>query len=328
MTNFKKCFKQISNAIKAANKIAILTHISPDIDCLGSAFGLKEGLKQLGKDCTIFNADQLPDAAFKLFDCKEIKTKAFKNKDFDLIISVDVATTVRHGIFTENFEKHPNRIKFDHHLNSEVIDGLCFINDHSSSCAEIICELLKFMKIKFTKEVSTYLYAGMAADSGSFKYPITNVQTFEHAIFLKEHDADCDKLNDAIFRSKSKKEIGAQKLLLNKYETIDDKFALIVMDKKDLEANKLTKQDCDFFSPALLDIEGIEISCSAIWLDEKSYKLSFRSRKDLDVAKYCQALGGGGHKNAAGVVIMADKRQQAKAIAVKTMRDCFNEFRK
>ncbi len=47
------------------------------------------------------------------------------------------------------------------------------------------------------------------------------------------------------------------------------------------------------------------------------YKISLRSKDDINVARVAEAFGGGGHKNAAGCKIKADFETAKKEILTR-----------
>ena len=323
---YKNLFREIKKAIvMSGNNVAILMHINPDIDCLGSAFALKEVLEgQFNKTVTIFNTDTYTNSSKKIFDISKIKKSKFNNKDIDLLISVDVSTRQRLGIYQENYEQHPNTIKIDHHLNIDSFGKIELVNSNYSSCSEVLLELFKFMKVKFTEKIATYLYAGLSADSGSFKNANTNYQSFEHALFLTKLNADRDFINDCIYRAEDMEYIKVTKFLYNHFEIIDGQIAYVVVTLKDLENLGVDRQACDGFSSKLNSIDGIKVACSIMEVKEKEYKISFRSRNDYEISHFAEILGGGGHLNAAGATVYCSKNL-AKQKAIAVMKECIIE---
>lgn len=297
--DFKKEFKNIGKEIKNSKNIAILMHTSPDMDCLGSAFGLREALILLGKKVQIFSDEILPHEAYKVLPCENISSKKIDNQLFDLIISVDTSTLSRLGSYEESFKNAKNSIAIDHHMNGDIMGKIQLVNSKYCSCAEIILDLINNLKIKLTENIATYLYSGLASDSGSFKNTNVTSDSFKHACILRDAGARANFVNDNLFRENTPTQIQMKKFLYNNYKIIDDKFAVIVVTLKDLKAIGANNQDCNTFSIELLSIEGVKISCSIMQMEEKVYKISFRSRSEYIISDFAWELGGGGHKNAA-----------------------------
>ncbi len=321
---YKKLFKEISKKIKDANKIAIINHINPDTDAFGSAFGLKEALLSLGKKVTIFNNNLIANEDKLLFNINEVSADDINIKDFDLLISVDVATKSRLGDYAETFVNFSNSISIDHHLKSESIAKINLVNTAFSSTCEIITELLAYMNVNFTELIATPLYAGLVADCGGFRNLNVNSKSFEHAVFLIEKGANKDFVNDCIFRSETDKSILMKKFFYNNLEIIDNEIAFISFTTKDFEAMQTDRQYCGEFSSGLLAIKGIKVACCLTQEGEDHFKASFRSRKGYEISHFAEILGGGGHLYASGATIIGTLKL-AKEKALTVMKECIIE---
>ena len=83
--------QQTTQAINAASKILVLTHVNPDGDALGSLVSLYLVLKKLGKEVTAVGPEMMPRALSFLPNLADL-TKSFSGtKDF--IITIDTAKT-------------------------------------------------------------------------------------------------------------------------------------------------------------------------------------------------------------------------------------------
>jgi phosphoesterase RecJ-like protein len=69
----------------------------------------------------------------------------------------------------------------------------------------------------------------------------------------------------------------------------------------------------DTLIDVLRSIEGVEVAAvikqSA---PDTPFRVSMRSKVDVDVAKICASFGGGGHARAAGCTIIADTAKEAE----------------
>ncbi len=93
----------------------------------------------------------------------------------------------------------------------------------------------------------------------------------------------------------------------------ENRFAIVIIDKDDLEMLGASDEDTDAVSQLLRTISGVQISVlmhrKTAENDEVSYKFSVRSNLDIDVSKLCAVFGGGGHKKAAGCTIHDTKER-------------------
>ena len=129
--------EQLSEKIKSANSIAILMHINPDGDAVGSAIGLREIIRDnFGKESTLvypgkyeFVLDFLPG----INDLIHIDN--FKmTYPFDLVIAVDTTGIDRLDDCAKIFETARDTVKIDHHDMTDDFANLN-INMHIPSTA-------------------------------------------------------------------------------------------------------------------------------------------------------------------------------------------------
>ena len=88
--------------------------------------------------------------------------------------------------------------------------------------------------------------------------------------------------------------------------------SILFMDKKCI-ATYITKKTMDFYGVVPKDLEGIvsqlrltkgvEVAIFMYELEKNVYKVSLRSKENVDVCKVAGYFGGGGHKRAAGLTM-------------------------
>ena len=291
MSKDKSSLKEIAKIIKGANNIALFGHISPDIDCFGSLFGLYQGLVALGKKAQIYSHESLRFDQATLFD-----------------------------EYKEAFTTHPNTVKIDHHRVGSCYAEYDYVDFTKSSCSEIIYTLLTILKVNITPEIATALYAGLSADTGSFIYSNVNDNSFETGKLLFERKADIRKINRTLYQSLTRVQLEMKKHMYRNMEIIDDQVALIVVTNDDLVKAGACKQDCENHSAELMAINGINVSCAIIERVPNEFCCSFRGKDDYNVSVIAQRLGGGGHVSAAGCRFICESAEKAKAQVLDAIR--------
>ena len=320
MSKDKSSLKEIAKIIKGANNIALFGHISPDIDCFGSLFGLYQGLVALGKKAQIYSHESLRFDQATLFDESLVKLGGFNPNEYDLLIAVDTATKDRLGEYKEAFTTHPNTVKIDHHRVGSCYAEYDYVDFTKSSCSEIIYTLLTILKVNITPEIATALYAGLSADTGSFIYSNVNDNSFETGKLLFERKADIRKINRTLYQSLTRVQLEMKKHMYRNMEIIDDQVALIVVTNDDLVKAGACKQDCENHSAELMAINGINVSCAIIERVPNEFCCSFRGKDDYNVSVIAQRLGGGGHVSAAGCRFICESAEKAKAQVLDAIR--------
>lgn len=307
--------KEIKKLICSAKNVAIFGHQNPDLDCFGAVFGAKYLCEKLGAKATIFSIPPKNSFLLNIFDGKEIESEFF-SENFNLVIILDCNLFSRlEEKYREEVKKINNILVIDHHPQVEVENGCKFLIDKNKSSASlIILEILNELKIPLTKEVATYIYAGVVGDTGRFLHTNTDVATFEGAIALLKSGADIQKVYDVVYRSKTLTQIKIRDYLFSIYKLSPKNVCYLVISKKMLEKVGGSVEDVKLFIDDLNQIKEFNVVMMAYEIENESYKVSCRSKNGYEVAGVAVRHGGGGHKMAAGFSLKGSVKQVEKAL--------------
>ncbi|MBV1819575.1 DHH family phosphoesterase [Clostridium cochlearium] len=290
--------------IKESNKVFIMGHINPDIDCIGSALGLYSIINNLNKECYIILEDINTSIKTLMDKIKEeqIYNNVFLNSnkciekidENSLLIIVDVHNK-GHVQNIKVVEKSKKLVIIDHHRKStDYIEGtlLSYIEPYASSTSELVTELIQYMVEKPVLKTieAEALLAGICVDTKNFYFK-TGVRTFEAASFLKGLGADTihvkklfsDDLNTHL-----------KKYEIIKTAKVKDNIAIAVC-PEDIRDTLLAAQAAD----ELINIIGIYTSFVLVKIENDIY-ISARSLGEVNVQLILESLGGGGHMTMAG----------------------------
>ena len=304
-------FFRIIRTIKKAKKIAVFTHVDPDPDAIGSSLALTKALTKIKKTVDLYIMDKFTDSENAIFDKSPMRQDECNPNEYDLMITTDVPSIFRLGIYGEVVSNFENTIVLDHHMNVDLLGKYAYIDTDSSSCCEIVFKLIRRMGIKVDKEMATYLYAGLSSDTNSFTNSNVNVKSFKNAYHLLKLGANVNEINEKQYKMRTKKEIIFRNYLWNNYVQHKNS-AYILIDRKTLKKLKGSKDDCNNFSSELVSINGIDYGFAIIEVDDKSFYVSMRSKVGYDVRKIATELGGGGHLCAAATTLTAKSINSAK----------------
>lgn len=307
--------KEIKKLICSAKNVAIFGHQNPDLDCFGAVFGAKYLCEKLGAKATIFSIPPKNSFLLNIFDGKEIESEFF-SENFDLVIILDCNLFSRlEEKYREEVKKINNILVIDHHPQVEVENGCKFLIDKNKSSASlIILEILNELKIPLTKEVATYIYAGVVGDTGRFLHANTDVATFEGAIALLKSGADIQKVYDVVYRSKTLTQIKIRDYLFSIYKLSPKNVCYLVISKKMLKKVGGSVEDVKLFIDDLNQIKEFNVVMMAYEIENENYKVSCRSKNGYEVAGVAVRHGGGGHKMAAGFSLKGSVKQVEKAL--------------
>lgn len=307
--------KKFLKLIKLAESVAIFSHEKPDADTIGSAVALRRILMSMGKKVDMFCESNIPESFYFL---EEAKTFNKKFGEYELLISVDVATESMLGKYKDLFLNFSNTIKIDHHINGSSYAKRNHIRQQSA-CAILIYEIAEKLKVKIDEETATALYFGICGDTGIFRNNNTDSYTFFVASKLLEAGANIRRVYNGFFDKRTVSSVKISSSCLLYAETNDEFGYAILKAKKD----DYLKYDVDPENDMLGNTPNTYLSCGykiAVIMKEKDDAIhcSLRSKLEYDVSKIAAVFGGGGHKNAAGCRIDAPL-EQAEEILKQTI---------
>lgn len=301
----KKAADKIYSEIKKAKKILLALHVSPDGDAFSSVLSLDLVLRRMKKKTKIISFSAWNKKYNTLPGAENIEIADFAKinlSEFDLFIALDTAqeTMLTRSLFPQKFPRNFKIINIDHHITNTKYGKINLI-EPVSSVAEMLYELFNIWKIKIGKTLAQTLFLGIFTDTGCFQYPNTTPRTMTISSDLMSKGASLNEVVLLYFRSYSVNTLKYWGRVLDNMK-LDESglFAWSVMGLEEKEllgiANSEIEGASSLFAPI---IDGIEFG---IILDEERglVRGSMRSRKDFDVAKIAEELGGGGHRGAAG----------------------------
>ncbi|NLK17621.1 MAG: bifunctional oligoribonuclease/PAP phosphatase NrnA [Clostridiales bacterium] len=294
-------FGMIGEKINEAKSIAILCHIRPDGDTLGSALALKNALKH--KECFVYCDDAISQKFDFLKGFYDIRGGEIGSHD--LIICVDCSDLGRLGSYSSAVKYHENTVNIDHHISNEEFAHINCVLGLSSTC-EIIFNLIKFMGIEPDADVYKCIFCGLSTDTGNFSHSNTTHTAFAVASELVRLIGDISFITQRLY-----KDIPKSKLLLlghalsNIKFYIGDKMAILTILLEDLERFGCASNDTEGFVDYAINIVSVEVGAILLECEKGRFKVSLRS-KSADVCKIAAQFGGGGHTHASGCMLFGD----------------------
>lgn len=290
--------KQAAAELLKNDNIVILTHMNPDGDTLGAAFGLYNALKQLGKRAVIKNNDGFPKQYEFLYE-------GYSEESFseDYVVAVDIADT---QLFGPALECYKDRVSLciDHHKTNSSYSKLLCLDYNKAAASEIMYDVVCETGAEITRLIADCLYTGIATDTGCFKFSNTSANTHRVAAKLFEAGAQYDYINQQMFIIKKKSRIEAERYVLETMELFSEgRIAVICITRDMLKKTGADESELDGISGLPRSIEGVQIGITVKEKDDGVYKISMRTSNDVDASALCSEFGGGGHARAAGCTL-------------------------
>lgn len=295
---------QIADLIKKSNNVSIYTHINTDCDAMGSALALREALLSMGKNADVYVNSNFPNNFTFYGDLSHVNKKSISEK-YDLAICLDSATEGRLGKYKFTYRKGvKTTLAIDHHhLSNEKFCKVNYVKE-ASSTAEILFELLIYMKVKLTPYMCKCLISGISTDTGRFTHSVKNKTFFTVSKLLKYGNLTMEEITNPLFNSLKFEVFNLMQLAYQKIEFYSEqKLALIMFSKEDFKRTSTTLDDVDIFPDIPMQLECVKFAILASEDDKGYFRVSFRSKGELSAKDVAESFGGGGHLNASGCKI-------------------------
>lgn len=303
---------QTKKQIERAQKIVIVTHLSPDGDAMGSSLGLYHFLHSIGKEVKVVVPNAFPYFLKWMNGAKDVVVNTYiphvaegMIRNADLIFCLDFNTLKRIGVLGEHVEQSAARkILIDHHLDPDESFDVVISYSKISSTAEIVFKLITQLGHfdKISTLVAECIYTGMMTDTGGFTYNSNDPEIFEIISLLLKKGIDRDLIYRNVFNNYSDQRFRLLGLTLSQRMKIypEHKASLIYLTLEDQKQFTLSKGDTDGFVNYPLSIKDILFSVF-IREDDDLTKISLRSQGNFPCNEFAaDYFNGGGHLNASG----------------------------
>jgi len=293
---------QIGRVLRENERFAVLSHIRPDGDALGSQLALALSLQQLGKKVRVWNEDGMLEK-YSFLPRGDLLTKPpHTAEDVDAAIALDTAIQNRLGTAFTAVRSAKIWINIDHHLSNPGYGDLVHVDPTAPATGQIIFDLIKSQDFPFDREIAENLYAAISTDTGSFQYPKTSARTFEVAAELVCTGIDVGQLSQQLYENYPRRRVELLRELLRtmRFER-DGRVASFSLSLQTAAELQVLPEDNEGLIDHLRAIRGVIVAVFFEELADGKVRVSMRSKSDaVDVCAICQKFGGGGHTLAAG----------------------------
>jgi len=295
-------FEEIGLILREHQRFAVLSHVRPDGDALGSQLALALSLKQLGKEVRVWNEDGMLEKYSFLPRAELLIKPPSAPEVVDVAIALDTAIQNRLGTALAAVESAKIWINIDHHLSNPCYGDVVYVDPVAPATAEIVFGLIKSQGLPFNHEIAENLYAAISTDTGSFQYPQTSAHTFEIAAELIRAGLDVGRLNQQLYESYPRRRLELLRELLRtmRFER-GGRVASFSLSVRTAAELGVLPEDNEGLIDHLRAIRGVLLAVFFEELAEGKVRVSMRSKSDVvDVCAICQKFGGGGHTLASG----------------------------
>ena len=288
----------VAAAIRERQRFVITSHVRPDGDAIGSGLAMAYALKQMGKDVRVVSRDAAPPPLLVFPGVAEIEVTPYVDDPGDAVIVMESGELARTGVggLDRGFV-----INIDHHLGNTMYGALNWFDVSAAACGEMVFDLVGELGVPLTYEIAVHIYITILTDTGSFHYSAISPRTFDICRQCMEAGVDPPKVARAIFDSNSLARLRLFGAVLNAMELDPSgRVATLYVDERLTDAVGATYEDTEGLINLPLTVKDIQ---AVVFFKEHGpddWRVSMRSKGDIDINAVAREFGGGGHKNASG----------------------------
>jgi phosphoesterase RecJ-like protein len=304
---------QVLQELRGADKLVVVAHENPDGDALGSLIAMQGILSAIGKDCLMFIAERelpLPEE-YNWFPLDGLVSEPPADVDERTIVFLDCGNVERNP--AEAFRRPGMHIlNIDHHHDNTRFGTVNLVVPEASCTAEIVWDLMGELGVTPTLTVAEALYVGLITDTGRFMYENTGRRAHLMAANLIEAGVDVHDVYRRVYEDVPYGKLALLARGLANIERYDDgRLTLTALTATDFSDSDAEESYSEGVVDHLRAVQGTEVA--ALVRDRIGdgvaglRKVSLRSGNErIDVSVIARALGGGGHKQAAGFSTQLD----------------------
>lgn len=290
---------RIAGVLREAGRIAVTSHVRPDADCIGSGLAVSAMLRQLGKEVVFCNTDPAPFPLTRLPGFELIQYRQIYPDPFDVLVLIEGSTEDRNG---QTHLDQYRTINIDHHATGGNNADINWVCPRAGAVGEMIYELGIELGIAFTREIAFNLYAAIASDTGSFKYSNTTYRSlFIASELVRLSGIDPSDVGNLLFYSNPLEKVRLiQKVLSTLELTLGGRVCIIRFEQKFLSHLSLNDIETEDIVSIARSILGVRMTLFFKEIGDGRFRISLRSKGELNAQQVARRFGGGGHDHAAG----------------------------
>jgi phosphoesterase RecJ-like protein len=311
--------REVVDAVRHGRRVLLFAHVYPDGDVLGSQLGLGLALRATGRTVTFACAHAVPDPFHFLPGAAAVQQWKTGRNGFDLVVTLDCPDPGRLGGLLEGTRGSGGLVlNIDHHGDNKRYGDVNWVDTRAAATGEMVYDVLETAGLPLTPDVAVNLYTAIVTDTGSFRYSNTTPKTLRVAASLMEAGVDPARVATAVYETR---ELGGLRMLGQVLQSIetdpDGTVAWLVIDRAQAESPDLPEGEEFVNYPRSLRTAKVAVLFREL---PDTVKVSLRAKGEVNVARIAARFGGGGHPNAAGV-ILPGRVAEAKARVLSAVRE-------
>ena len=309
----------LAEAAAARATVVLSGHVQPDADALGSTLALAEGLRRRGARVLTTFPDPLtlPASLAWLPGAEGLVPSSAVPASPEVFVSLDAASPGRLGELAGLLERAATSVVVDHHATNPGFGDVRVVDPTAAATVVLVADLLDGLGVALDERLATCLYAGLAADTGSFRFGNTRPDTHGLAARLLATGIDHAAISQRLFDTAPFGWLGLLSVVAGRAVLEADVGAGLVWtwsSTAEAAEHGLPGEQLEAVVDVVRSTQEADVACVLKGQDDGSWSVSLRSRGATDLARVATALGGGGHRAAAGFTSYEDREATMRSI--------------
>jgi bifunctional oligoribonuclease and PAP phosphatase NrnA len=299
--------------------VVLAAHVQPDADALGSTLALAEGLRRRGARVLATFPDPfvLPVSLSWLPGAGGLVPSSGVPSSPDVFVSLDAASPGRLGELAPLLERAGTSVVVDHHASNPGFGDVRVVDPGAPATVTLVADLLDGLGVTLDATLATCLYAGLSADTGSFRFGSTRPDTHVLAARLLETGIDHADISRRLFDTAPFGWLRLLSMVTGRAQLETEVGAGLVWtwsSTAEAAEHGLPGEQLEALVDVVRSTEEADVACVLKGQADGTWSVSMRSRGTTDLTRVALALGGGGHRAAAGFTSHADREGTIAAI--------------
>ena len=299
-------WKKFKQQIEHYDSFILVSHIRPDCDALGSELGMAEVLRAVGKKVRIVNAHRTPPALQFLDPAANIGVLGDdvepEDVTADCIMVLDTSAWAQLGDMGDVIRSSmADKMVLDHHVGEDDLGATMYKDYQAEATGTLVVQAADALGVPLTRTMSVPLFAAIATDTGWFRFGSVTSETYRVIGRLVDAGVMPSEVYGDLYERDTLGRLRLRGLILSRTASeIDGSLVYTHVLKEDFEATGAEPTDTEDVINLTLAVAGTKVAVIFVGQVRGGYKLSFRSRCEVNCNELAQHFGGGGHKAAAG----------------------------
>ena len=318
--------KAVLDALRAADRIALVSHRDPDPDTIGSSLALGLALERLGKQVSWHCADPVPEA-IRFLASADRYSQDPPPATVDLVVCLDFGEPERAKFA---LPVGPKIADIDHHVTNTAFANANFVDVTSAATGEMVGRVVDALGTGWTPEMATAALVAIMTDTGSFQFPNTDRRALERAAMLRDAGADLQAITYNVFRNKRFEALKLWGFAFSRLvRELDGLLVWTWIESDDLAAAGALEEDLSGLVEQIARSKGMRVALlfSGTTGPVKVSCRTSASTPSVDASALMAAFGGGGHVRAAGALIPGDDHPAIRDRVLAAAREALERAR-